>query len=164
MSNHWKHQGIPHKGWQLQDVIDVREDGQTEWETNYETCMMCGNEKIRYVHIVYHREINEEYRVGCVCAEKMTNDYMNPKLREKELRKRTNRRINWTKKIWKVNKNGNFYLKYEEHLLRIYRDKKTQKYKAKIGETFGTKSFDTLDRAKVAIFNGIEYFKTRGEW
>ena len=164
MSNHWKQQGIPHKGWQLQDVIDVREDGQTEWETNYETCMMCGNEKIRYVHVVYHREINEEYRVGCVCAEKMTNDYVNPKLREKELRNRTNRRINWTKKPWKVNKNGNFYLKYEEHLLLIYRDKKTQKYKAKIGETFGTKSFDTVDRAKVAVFNGIEYFRTRGEW
>ena len=105
MSNHWKQQGIPHKGWQLIDVIDVREDGQSECETEYESCMMCGNEKIRYVHIVHHPEIIEEYRVGCICAEKMTNDYSNPRQKENELRNRTNRLLTWIKKTWKINKN-----------------------------------------------------------
>jgi hypothetical protein len=95
MANFWKQQGVPHKGWTLVDVIDVREDGQPEWETDYETCMMCGNEKIRYVHIVEHPEIEEEFRVGCTCAEKMTSDYLNPKRREKELRNKASRRINW---------------------------------------------------------------------
>ena len=70
MANFWKQHGIPHKGWTLVDVIDVREDGQSEWETDYETCMMCGNEKIRYVHILEHPEVDEEFRVGCTCAEK----------------------------------------------------------------------------------------------
>ena len=164
MSNHWKQQGIPHKGWQLIDVIDVREDGQSECETEYESCMMCGNEKIRYVHIVHHPEIIEEYRVGCICAEKMTNDYSNPRQKENELRNRTNRLLTWTKKTWKINKNDNYYIKLDEHLLLIYRDKKSLKYKIKIGETFGSKSFETLDRAKVAAFKGVEYFKTKGKW
>jgi hypothetical protein len=27
MSNFWRHHCVPHKGWTLVDVIDVREDG-----------------------------------------------------------------------------------------------------------------------------------------
>ena len=164
MTNHWKHQGIPHKGWTLEDVIDIREDGQEEWETDYETCMMCGNEKIRYVHILTHPDIDEEFRVGCICAENMTDDYVNPQQREKELRNRTNRRINWTKKEWKRSKNGNYYLTVQGHHLLIYRDKKSKKFKVKIGDIFGKKTFDNLDKAKVAVFNGIEYLKESGDW
>ena len=37
MANYWKQHGIPNKGWTLVDVIDVQEDGQAEWETDYET-------------------------------------------------------------------------------------------------------------------------------
>lgn len=164
MANFWKQQGIPHKGWTLVNVIDVREDGQPEWETEYESCMMCGNEKIRYVHVVEHAEISEEFRVGCNCAEKMTNDYINPERRERELRNRANRRINWTKKDWKRSKNGNHFLNIEEHHLLIYRDKKTNKYKVKIGGTFGRKIFESLEKAKIAVFSGIEYLKGKGEW
>ncbi len=40
MSNYWNISGVPHKGWNLIDVIDVREDGQSEDETDYEICMM----------------------------------------------------------------------------------------------------------------------------
>ncbi|WGQ16719.1 hypothetical protein [Sphingobacterium faecium] len=134
-------------------------DGQPEWETDYETCMMCGNEKIRYVHIVEHAEVGEESRVGCSCAEKMTNDYLNPERRERELRNKANRRVNWTKKDWKWSKNGNHFLNIEEHHLLIYRDKETNKYKVKIDETFGMKTSDTLEKAKIAVFNEIEYLK-----
>lgn len=161
MANYWKEPGIPRKAWTLIDVEDVREDGRAEWETDYETCMMCGNEKIRYVHIVEHSEVREQFRVGCTCAEKMTNDYLNPERRERELRNRANRRINWTKKDWKRSKNGNHFLNIEEHHLLIYRDKKTNKYKVKIGETFGKKTFDSLEKAKVAVFNGIEYLRRK---
>jgi hypothetical protein len=40
MGNYWNLPGVPHKGWTLVDVIDVREDGADEWEADYETCMM----------------------------------------------------------------------------------------------------------------------------
>jgi len=46
----------------------------------------------------------------------------------------------------------------------IYRDKKTMKYKSAIDEIWGKKSFDTLQQAKAALFNGIEYFKDKGDW
>lgn len=164
MANFWKQHGIPHKGWTLVDVIDVREDGQSAWETDYETCMMCGNEKIRYVHILEHPEVDEEFRVGCTCSEKMTNDYINPERRERELRNRASRRVNWTKKDWKISKSGNFFLKVDRQHLLIYKDKKTDKYKVKIGETFGKKTFNTLAEAKIAAFNGKEYLKDKGDW
>lgn len=164
MTNYWKQQGVPHKGWTLINVIDVREDGQMICETDYETCMMCGNEKIRYVHVVEHSEINGEFRVGCTCAEKMTNDYINPGIRERELRNKTNRRINWTKKVWNKSKNGNYYLNVDDRPLIIFRDNITSKYKVKIRETFGKKTFDTLEKAKIAAFNGMEYLKEKGEW
>lgn len=164
MANYWRQQGVPHKGWTLVDVIDIRDDGQSEFETDYETCMMCGNEKIRYIHIVEHAEVREEFRVGCTCAEKMTNDYFNPQERERALRNKANRRVNWTRKQWKTSKNGNLYLNIEEMHLLIYKDKKINKYRVKIGETFGNKSFSNLQEAKIAAFNGMEYLKERGEW
>ncbi|MBE9462052.1 hypothetical protein ACFP1I_12510 [Dyadobacter subterraneus] len=164
MANYWKQPGIPRKGWILLDVIDIREDDQSESDTNYETCMMCGNEKIRYVHVVEHSEMSSEFRVGCSCAEKMTEDYVNPARREKEIRNRSSRLLNWTKKQWKKSKNGTHYLKIEERLLLIFQDKKTSKYKVKIGDTFGKKAFDKIEKAKVAVFKGIEFLKEKGRW
>lgn len=161
MANYWKQQGIPHKGWVLVDVIDVREDGQSQWETEYETCMMCGNEKIRYVHIVQHKDIVEEFRVGCTCAEKMTNDYLNPERKERALRNKANRRINWIKKHWRRTKTGNYYLRVDGYFLLIYIDKKTDRYKVKIDKVFGHKLFDNLEKAKIAAFNGMEYLKEK---
>jgi hypothetical protein len=83
----------------------------------------------------------------------MTNDYVNPEKREKELRNRATRRVNWTKKQWKISKNGNYY-----------RDEKTKKYRVKIKDTFGKKAFDTLEKAKIAAFNGMEYLKEHNKW
>jgi len=100
MSNLWKQQGIPHKGWTLETIYDVRGDGQSEDETTYETCMMCAHEKIRYVHVVSHPDFSNKLLVGCQCAEKLTDDYINPQRREKELRNKTSRRIRFIKRPW----------------------------------------------------------------
>lgn len=164
MSSKWNIPNIPHKGWTLEDVYDVREDGQAAEDTDYETCMMCNNERIRFVHIVSHVDVSEDFKVGCVCAEKMTNDYLTPKRLEIALRNKASRRVNWIKKKWKESHNGNIYLNIEGHHLLIYQDKRTNKYKCKIKDTFGKKSFDTTEQAKIAIFNGIEYLKDHGEW
>ena len=122
MPNYWNIPGVPHKGWILQDVVDIREDWQTESDTPYKTCMMCGHEKIRYVHIVEHSDVERVFRVGCNCAEKMTNDYTNPKRREAALRSSASRKITWMNKDWKYSKNGNQFLNKEGHHLLIYRD------------------------------------------
>ncbi|MFA9392548.1 MAG: hypothetical protein ACERKD_22245 [Prolixibacteraceae bacterium] len=164
MSNLWKQSGVPHKGWTLIDVIDIREDGQSECDTSYEECMMCGHEKIRYVHVVTHKEVDEEFSVGCICAENMTNDYVNPKRLERELKNKAIRRRTWVRKVWKVNLNGNHYLNYHDHLLLIYMDKRSDKYKVRFGEIFGRKRFDTIKEAKNAVFDGILYLKDKDKW
>jgi len=152
--------GIPHKGWRLINVIDVREDGQSESDTNYESCMMCGNEKIRYVHIVSHDEV----AVGCNCAARMTEDYVNPERREAELRNRANRRISWSKKQWKYSKSDNLYLNYENHFLLIFKDKYSAKFKIRIDERVSKKTYDDIDLAKIAVFKNIEHMKENDKW
>jgi len=77
------------------DVVDLRSDGESAEETNYATCQMCGNEKIRYVHFMEHPDLEEQFDVGCVCAEKMSGDYTGPKVRENRLRNRAVRRTRW---------------------------------------------------------------------
>ena len=164
MSNLWKQQGIPHKGWTLENVYDVREDGQSEDETSYETCMMCGHEKIRYVHVVSHPDYGDELLVGCQCAEKLTDDYINPQRREKELRNRTSQRSGFLKRRWKISAKGNEYLKIDNHHILILEDRKTHKFSVKIDDNWGKKHFETPEQAKNAAFKGIEYYKDKGEW
>lgn len=164
MQNYWNKPGIPHKGWSLIDVIDVREGGQDEDDTDYESCMMCGKEKIRFVHILEHSEVKEEFRVGCVCAEKMTNDYHNPKRLENDLRNKASRRTNWVNKEWKYSKNGNQYLNKDGHHFLIYQDKKTKKYKGAIDDRWGKITFENIQQAKAALFNVMGILEKRREW
>ena len=56
--------------------------------------MMCGKEKIRFVHILEHNEVIEEFRVGCVCSEKMTDDYTNPMQLENDVRNKALKQTN----------------------------------------------------------------------
>lgn len=113
MSYRWDQEGLPHKGWEEIDVIDLGEDVEPGEEIDYETCEMCGNERIRYVHIMIHPEVDGELRVGCNCAAKMTDDYLNPAEEERELRNRANRRRNFLKQEWYQKRNGNYVLKYK---------------------------------------------------
>ena len=165
MPNRWNLEGIPHKGWNLTDVIDIREDGQSEDETPYESCMMCGNEKIRYVHIVEHQLVSEEFRVGCVCAEKMIDDYTTPKQKENELRNKNNRRINWLKRKWKTSRKGGQFINLDGNNIGIFNDKMhNDKYKCRINGKFGELLYDTADLAKLGLYRKIEDLKAKGRW
>lgn len=67
--NLWDRPDVPHKGWQL---VGVEDNGEPT-----HTCEMCGNEEVRYVHTMTHAR-HSPLEVGCVCAEKMANDYVTP--------------------------------------------------------------------------------------
>jgi hypothetical protein len=164
MCAHSYNKDVPHKGWILVDVIDVRDDGRPVEETDYETCMMCGNEKIRYVHIVEHKDIEEQYRLGCICAEKMTQDYLNPRKREAELKNKNNRRINWLKRQWRTSASGNSYLNIDENNVGVFKDAKSGKYKCRINDDFGKLLYNDLNAAKIGLFNKIEELKQKGKW
>ena len=53
----WDKKDIPHKGWIEIGMEDLGEEAEFGEEIQYEQCEMCGNEKIRYVHIMKHPEI-----------------------------------------------------------------------------------------------------------
>lgn len=114
----WTKTGIPHKGWTCIDVVDLAEESEAGEEITYEQCEMCGNERIRFVHIMRHPDFSEELHVGCVCAEKMTDDYVNPRKCETELKNKAMRRHNFNKQEWWFNSAKHTYIKkYKGELL-----------------------------------------------
>lgn len=114
----WDRPGIPHKGWNYVGIEDLGENAIYGEEIPYEQCEMCGNEKIRYVHILSHPEFCGEIRVGCRCAEKMTENYSDPERNERELRNRTNRRKNFLRQEWRRTEKG-FTLRYKGENITI---------------------------------------------
>ena len=107
----WNKKGLPHKGWKCLDVIDLAEYVEEGDDIPYEQCEMCGNEKIRYAHVMIHPDFQGEIHVGCICAEKMTGDYVNPRKCENELRNRTLRKRNFNKVQWNYNPTKRTYSK-----------------------------------------------------
>ncbi len=119
----WDNPGIPHKGWTLVDCVDLAEESSDDEEIKYETCEMCHNERIRYVHILTHPNYSGEMRVGRDCACKMTEDYETPQENERRLRNRSARQRNFLKQEWFRNSNGNWVLRYKgEHITAVYKN------------------------------------------
>jgi len=142
--NLWQQEGVPHKGWTCFDMVDLGMG-------NYESCGMCGNERIRFVHYMRHDE-HESVQVGCVCAEKMSGDYLNPKQRERDLRNRAKRRQTWSKQEWFVSKKGNDCLKFKGVIVCIYKTRDS-KFKVMVDDYFDNAVFNSIDRAKANAFD-----------
>ena len=120
----WNKEGIPHKGWKCIDVIDLAECSEPGADIPYEQCEMCGNERIRFAHIMKHPQYFDELHVGCVCAEKMEEDYINPRRRENVLRNRAARKSNFNKIQWRFNSEKETYSKkYKGEYITIMRSK-----------------------------------------
>lgn len=152
MSNRWDQPGVPHKGWNCVDVVDLRGDGESAEETNYATCQMCGNEKIRYIHIMEHPDLEDHFDVGCVCAEKMSGDNTGPKVRESRLRNRAVRRTRWLTRTWRTSAKGNSFLNVEGRNLGVH-PTKTKRWGYRMDSRFGAKTYATKDEAKLALFD-----------
>lgn len=90
----WDQSGVPHKGWSFDQMEDT-EDATSK-------CEMCGNEKVRYVHVMSHPTYGT-LRVGCVCAEKMQDDYVEPRRRETEFKRRLKARVGSDKRAQEFN-------------------------------------------------------------
>lgn len=87
--------------------------------SNCETCEMCGNERATSISWSTRRKLT--VRVGCVCAEKMTEDLVNPMRREKRLRNRFARRKKWLERSWAPSKRGREYLTVGHNHIVIFR-------------------------------------------
>lgn len=93
MFRYWTKSDIPQKGWTLREVKELHEAEHT--------CEMCGQEKIRFVQHLDHIGQGATIQVGVVCAEKMTEDYVTPRQKERDARNRSKARANWLKRKWR---------------------------------------------------------------
>ena len=82
------------------------------------TCEMCGNECVRYVHVMEHPDHPEQLEVGCVCAEKMAAGYDGKDV-ERGLKNRAKRRANWPRNGWRLSARGNYYRKKYDRLFTV---------------------------------------------
>jgi hypothetical protein len=142
--NYWNKQSIPHKGW-----MNI---GYEDLDEAVHVCDMCGKEEIRYVHTMYHSQVDDYFRVGCICAEKMTNDYTIPKLQLKAMKKKTS----WINLNWRKTDLN----EYEEKNVNIcgFRCEVgvfvvNDKYTFHIDDRVSKFTFDTMRECKEHIYN-----------
>ncbi len=95
--------GWPCRGWAL---VGTTDNGAAEF-----TCENCGYPHVRFVHQLKNQRTSQQVKVGCVCAEHLTQDFATPRLRERELKGRASRRMRWPTLNWRLSEKGNLYLK-----------------------------------------------------
>ena len=158
-SGKWSQPGVPHRGWICTEYEDLGAPDSV--------CEMCEKQSIRYVHYMEHSDYPATIGVGCVCAEHMENDYVNPRLREKRLRSRTRRRRTWSNREWRVSEKGNPYINTEGFNLAIFPMSDTNgKYWSlrvthrESGATqFGHRRYPSEDAAKNAALDALLWAK-----
>lgn len=140
------------------DVYDVRADGASADEANYATCEMCGKERIRFVHIVEHDGFSGQLSVGCICAEKLSGDYVNPRSIEAVLKKKASRKGNWLTRQWRSSAKGNEFINVDGYNLGVLPNQfRPGTWKYRIDDQFSKQSYPSSDHAKMALFE--EFWK-----
>ena len=105
MTGKWRQRDVPHRGWTCEDIEDL---GATT-----AVCEMCEVTPIRYVHYLTHPDFGVGgLGVGCVCAEKMEQDYVRPRERERTLRNAAARKRRWLTRNWRI---SSFRERFREH-------------------------------------------------
>jgi hypothetical protein len=162
MGSCWKNSRVPHRAWNCIDVIDLGGDGAVLDESDYATCEMCGNEKIRYIHTMEHPNVSESFNVGCICAEKMSEDCINPKKREKVLKQRASRKARCLLRKWRTSAKENSFLNVADYNLVVYPNKSkrnfwgyriTQRSCEFSDSERSPREYETENEAKLALFD-----------
>ena len=97
--------GAPLENWNCSRVVD-NEDTTT--------CELCNCEKVRFIHVMEHDMYFEEVNVGCICAGIMEGDILAAKERDRLMKNRAKRKLNFPKRKWKVSRNGSHYIDYKD--------------------------------------------------
>jgi len=157
MGGRWDTKGLPHKGWSCVGMEDLGSaDGQ---------CEMCGKEEIRYVHFMEHPDVEGTVSAGCICAEKMEDEYgherSRARRREAKLRSAAGRRARWPDlQGWRRSQKGNVHIKKDGRHVVIFT--RASRFKFLIegadGSTyFSPRSYADVLEAKLAAFDAFTY-------
>ncbi|TIS62315.1 MAG: hypothetical protein E5W92_31670 [Mesorhizobium sp.] len=129
-------------------------------------CQMCGREEIRYVHHMSHAHYPEGLDVGFVCAEKMEDDYVNPRRREQDLKNVASRRKRWLTRKWKISRSGNPFIKTDGFHIVVY-PLGDGSWGGKITDlrsdhvVTNTRRYADADKAKLGAFDGMIFLKAK---
>ncbi|MGE3829503.1 MAG: hypothetical protein AB7F76_00795 [Parvibaculaceae bacterium] len=104
--------------------------------------------------------------VGCVCAERMEDDYVTPRLREQALRNAAARRKRWLRRVWRVSQLGNPFINTDGYNITIFQ-KTDGSWGGRIqdrltGEdVLSRRRYATMDQAKLGAFDGMIFLKRK---
>lgn len=118
-----KEWNAPLNDWYCIDVIDIEEDSSS---TGLFTCELCGCARVRFVHVMHNDEYFEDISVGCICAGIMEGDILAAKERERLIKNRAKRKVNFPRRKWKENHYGGYSLKYQGTWVNINHSKFNQ--------------------------------------
>ena len=149
----WSQAGVPHKDWECIEIEDL--------DTDRETCEMCEEREIRFVHYMKHPNYPHVLACGCHCAGEMEGSSQNAERRDKVMRNEARRCLNFLKRAWKASQKGNSYIDLDGFNVTIF--KRDNLYKAVINRPFFLekghfirRSFESEDRAKLAAFDEVQ--------
>jgi hypothetical protein len=179
----WDTPGFPHRGWECLEVIDLNPDEEPADQVDYETCEACGRHPIRFVHVLEHDGWDDRVEVGCICSARLTEDYVTPIRRERELKNEAARRrraagkarerlaareacralarATWDGMRWQTSEKGNPWLKVDGLAVVVF--PAGEGYRCLVGDVFGVRTYGTVEEAKRACLKGFEYVHEKGD-
>lgn len=160
MTGKWRQPGVPHSGWICEDIEDLGAPTAV--------CQMCEVRSIRYVHHLTHPDFGDEaLGVGCVCAEKMEQDYVQPRARERNLRNAAARKRRWLTRNWRISASGNDFLNTDGMNIVVFQ-RPNGTWSTRITDRFSSakkysrRTYASEDAAKLKAFDEMILLKTRG--
>ena len=124
-------------------------------------CQFCGHEQIRFVHLLGHPSYPDIIRVGCVCACDLTNDYKNPKERERKLKSRASRKAKFPNRKWKPTRYGGETISLDGYRVTVGQ-LRNGLYRIWIKSKEGTLTYPDTKTAKLCAFDAVQKMKEKG--
>jgi len=115
---------------------------------------MCEKETIRHVHFVTHPDYPAELRVGCVCAENLTEDYVGPREAEGAVKKRRSRLSTFMTRGWQEGRFGSSFRDWKGR--RVLIAPRSSGWIAKVDGEGGRKVFVSPEAARLAVFKHFD--------
>lgn len=112
-------------------------------------CEFCGTD-YRYEYEIYHPEVKTTCLVGCVCAEHLSGNYLDPRRRLSELKAKARRRDNFIKSGWSGNKR-----RYKNLIVLLVL--KREGMQVVVDGYLGKKRYKTEKEAKSAAFDAVAW-------
>jgi hypothetical protein len=149
---------IPRADWQCAEVADLRALPDAPAEV---VCEVCGEARIRFVHVLEHEAHPESVGACAACAEDFTGDRVNPRAVEVRVRLKSAAREEWLNDRWRLSIRKNHVLQVNGHSMSVFPVKfKDGLWSARLDSTYLPGMYPTVEEALNALFD--EYWKLLG--